>query len=357
MLISVIVRTKDEAGRLRLVLASLSRQTVPLVKPGSRVPEEDTAAELIVVNDGSSDRTPAVIDEAAGSLPLCAVHNRQARGPSAASNAGACQAAGEVLFFLDGDALAAPRVVESHARRQAAGRVLARGELYHLRSTRFFLDPETGVPQPGQEVQVRRRGVDLASQLVTRQQVLEHFEEIEARAQPGIYPGAGPRKLAELEYDALCNHPGLSVLWMAASGHNFSVRRHDFEAVGGFDECLNMNEHRELAFRLAEHSIPITLVKGAATYHLTHRIGWRDPLEDTSWERVFYDAHPCLAVKLMSIFWLSVGGTDTIPVEARINSLPDMDAIVRRGTAIDYDAIRRAHPHLADLSEPRRRPR
>jgi hypothetical protein len=94
----------------------------------------------------------------------------------------------------------------------------------------------------------------------------------------------------------LRHNPDLSVLWMAASGHNFSVQRTDFEAVGGLDERLLINAHRELALRLLQKGIRLVLVDGARTYHLTHRIGWRDPLTDTSWERVMYARHPCLAV-------------------------------------------------------------
>jgi hypothetical protein len=186
---------------------------------------------------------------------------------------------------------------------------------------------------------------------VTREQVLDHFEEIKRRAQLGIYPGVGPRALAELELDTLRHHPDLGVLWMAASGHNLSVRRRDFEMVGGYDERLTMNEHRELAFRLVEKGIRVIAVP-ARSYHLTHRVGWRDPMQDTSWERIFYQAHPCLAVKLMSIFWLSLAGEKAIPPEARINSLVEMDAIVRQGTKIDYDAIRGGYPGLADLTQP-----
>jgi glycosyltransferase involved in cell wall biosynthesis len=348
MLVSVIVRTKDEAGRLRLTLASLSRQTVPVVAPGSGVPAGKTAAEVIVVNDGSADRTPAVLEEAPAELPLRVVHHPRCRGQSAASNAGAWLAEGDVLLFLDGDAPANPAAVALHAQTHTGDPVVGRGECYHLRCTRFFQDPETGSPRPGQEEHVRRLGADLARHLVTRRQVLDRFEEIEDRAQPGIYPGAGPRKLFELEWDALRNHPGLGVLWMAASGHNLSVRRRDFEAVGGFDERLPLNEHRELAFRLAERGIPLVAVPGARTYHLTHRTGWRDPLEETDWERIFYEAHPCLAVKLMAVFWMSIGGK-SLPEEARITSLPQLDGIVRRGAAVDYDVLRQAHPRLAVL--------
>jgi glycosyltransferase involved in cell wall biosynthesis len=350
MLVSVVIRTKDESPRLRLVLASLSRQTVPVIPAGTSIWPGKTALEVIVVNDGSEDGTRQVLEEACQTLPVRALHHDQPRGRSAASNAGALVAAGDVLFFLDGDTLASPNTIALHARQHEGPPHMGRGETYHLRCTRFFRDPETGSPQPGQEERVRRLGPELPRHLVTRQQILEDFGAIERRAEHGIYPGAGPKKLADLEMDALCHHPHLSVLWMAASGSNFSVPRLDFLAVRGFDERLAINEHRELALRLQERGLGMTAVLGARTYHLTHRLGWRDPLTDTTWERIFYEAHPCLAVKLMSLFWMSVGGVATIPEEARIRSLPQMDAIVRGGSAVDYEAIRRAHPALAGLA-------
>jgi glycosyltransferase involved in cell wall biosynthesis len=350
MLVSVVVRTKDEADRLRLVLASLSRQTVRVVAPGTPEPAGESALELIVVNDGSQDHTRTVLEAASRSLPLLALHHPEALGRSAAANAGTRAASGSVLLFLDGDTLAAPEWAAVHARMHDGSRLAGRGEVYNLRCTRFFQDPETGSPQPGQEEHVHRLGPDLTRHVVTRRQVLDCFEEIHSRAEFGIYPGAGPRRLAELEMDALRHHPELSVLWMAASGSNFSVRRADFEAVGGYDERLTTNEHRELALRLSEHGVRVVAVDGARTYHLTHRVGWRDPLTETSWERIMYSRHPCLAVKLMSIFWMSIGGVKTVPDEARIQSLPEMDAVARGRTTVDYDAIRRAYPELPDLS-------
>ncbi len=349
MLVSVVIKTRDEAARLRLVLASLARQTVPLVGPGDRVPDAGLCAEVVVVNDGSRDGTAGVLGE--GQLPLRAVHLSPGRGRSAAANAGAAAARGDVLVFLDGDSLAGPDLVERHARVQRAGRAFGRGETYHLRCTRFFLDPETGTPMPGCEAQVRRMGAELARNLVTREQVATRFAEVEARGRPGLYPGAGPRRLFELEWDALQNHPDLQVLWMAAAGQNASVRRADFESAGGFDERLTINEHRELAFRLQEAGVRVRPVPGARSYHLTHRTGWRDPLADRDWERTFFRAHPCPAVKLMSVFWLGLAGDDSLPPAARIPSLPAMDAAARGETGVDFDAVRRAHPALGDLED------
>jgi hypothetical protein len=111
--------------------------------------------------------------------------------------------------------------------------------------------------------------------------------------------------------------------------------------VGGFDERLDINEHRELAFRLCAAGGEMAAVDGAASYHLTHRSGWRDPLSDTEWERVFYARHPEPAVRLLAVFWASLAPNAALAPEARIASLVELDAAARGETGVDYDAARR----------------
>lgn len=332
MLTSVVVRSKDEAPRLRLALASLARQTV--------------RCEVVVVNDGSTDATAQVLDEARASLDLTVVAHATARGRSAASNAGARAARGEVVLFFDGDTLAAPDVVERHEALHAGtprGAVrLGRGEQRHLRGTRFFLDPEAGTPRPGEEARVARMPAsEIERAKVTRPMVEHDFDAVARRAEAGVYPGAGPRRLQELEVDALRRHPECSVLWAAACGSNLSVPRDAFLAAGGFDDALDCNEHRELALRLGERGARLALVEGACSYHLTHRAGWRDPLRETGWEQVFWRAHPILAVKVLPVFWACIDASPAVPPHARLDSLPDVEAAARGERDADWDDVRR----------------
>ncbi len=61
-------------------------------------------AEIIVVDDGSKDRTGAIIDELASrDARVVAVHNRPNRGYGGALLAGFAAARGELLFFMDSD--------------------------------------------------------------------------------------------------------------------------------------------------------------------------------------------------------------------------------------------------------------
>jgi GT2 family glycosyltransferase len=328
MSLSVVIRSKDEADRLRLTLTSLARQTEP--------------AEVVVVNDGSADHTAAVLDEAAGWMPLRVVRHAVPRGRSGASNAGARAASGEVLLFLDGDTLADPDLARRHAAVHAARPgLIGRGETFHLRCTRLLKDPETGAPWPGTAEQLNRLPPDERDRLlVTRRQILEDFEAVARRAEPGVYPGVGPRRLQELELDALRGDPDCTVLWAAACGSNLSVPREAFLATGGFDEAIDINEHRELALRLCGAGLRMAPVEGARSYHLTHRGGWRDPLVETGWEAVFHAAHPITVVKLLAVFWASLSPHGPLAAEARIGSLAELEAAARGDGGVDYDAAR-----------------
>jgi glycosyltransferase involved in cell wall biosynthesis len=329
---SVIIRSKDEADRLRLTLRSLAQQTEPV--------------EVVIVNDGSTDHTERVIDEAAERMPIVRLENNTPLGRSGAANAGASRASGDILIFLDGDTLAGPEFVRKHieTHRNRSG-LIGRGETHQLRCTRFFADPETGSPRPGEEERVAAISPsELSRMRVTLQDVVERFQSIHQRSQPGVYPGAGPRRLFELEMEALRDHRDCSVLWAAASGSNQSVSREAFLASGGFDQALTINEHRELALRLCRDGARMVPVDGAFSYHLTHRTGWRDPVADLAWEQIFYQAHPISAVPLMTIFWASLSDPLPFPRASRITSLPALEAAAERCKDVKgVENVRQAH--------------
>jgi Glycosyl transferase family 2 len=328
---SVVIRSKDEADRLRLTLVSLACQ-------GER-------PEVVVVNDGSSDHTPEVLEEMRSELDLVIIHHTVPAGRSGAANVGATRAGGEIVIFLDGDTLAAPDMVarhmEQHRLRDA---LIVRGETWHLRCTRSFLNPETGSARLGEETRVARMSAaELARSVVTREQIRAAFDSIDRRAQPGIYPGFGPRKLYELEMAALRTQTDPAILWAAASGSNQSLARTAFLESGGFHPDLTINEHRELALRLGGQGLKIAACTGR-TYHMIHRSGWRDPLKELHWEDIFYQAHPLPEVALLPILWESLSDTITLPEASRISSLSELVIAADRCKGfVGRQAVREAH--------------
>lgn len=101
--VSAVVPARDEARNLGPCLASLTSQTYP-------------ALEIVVVDDGSRDGTPAIIAEAARRDPR--VRGLRVEGPppgwtgkAYAAHRGAAAARGRWLWFTDADTVHAPEAL------------------------------------------------------------------------------------------------------------------------------------------------------------------------------------------------------------------------------------------------------
>lgn len=70
-----------------------------LEQVGALVP----SIEVLIVDDGSTDRTPRLADELAAADPRVRVHHQPNRGYGGALKAGFANAAGELIAFSDGD--------------------------------------------------------------------------------------------------------------------------------------------------------------------------------------------------------------------------------------------------------------
>jgi glycosyltransferase involved in cell wall biosynthesis len=100
--ISVVVPAHDRRERVALLLDALREQTLA-----------PSQFEVIVVDDGSSDGTSELLDEAAGGdLPLRSIRRPAAAGPAVARNEGWRAARAALVAFTDDDCEPAPRWLE-----------------------------------------------------------------------------------------------------------------------------------------------------------------------------------------------------------------------------------------------------
>jgi glycosyltransferase involved in cell wall biosynthesis len=103
---TVVLCTRNRATLLRDALTSLGKLDYP--------PRD---LELVVVDNGSTDATPQVIESFAGQAPFEVRYVFEEKpGLSAARNAAIAAARGKYLFFTDDDQLVDPAVLREHER-------------------------------------------------------------------------------------------------------------------------------------------------------------------------------------------------------------------------------------------------
>jgi glycosyltransferase involved in cell wall biosynthesis len=110
--VTVAICTWNRAPLLRRALASLAALEIP----------REVSLDLLVVDNGSSDETPALLREQAAALPLRAVCEPQP-GLSHARNRAAAEARGELILWIDDDVEVEPGWLAAYveASRRHAG--------------------------------------------------------------------------------------------------------------------------------------------------------------------------------------------------------------------------------------------
>ena len=123
MFISVVIPTYNRLPILQKCLLALEHQVFTDAKIAGY--------EIILVDDGSSDRTLAWLAENQPSLPHVKVIEQDHQGAAAARNLGVKNAAGDTIVFIDSDLVVTETFLQSH------GDALVKGE-QDLNSDRLF---------------------------------------------------------------------------------------------------------------------------------------------------------------------------------------------------------------------------
>lgn len=234
--VSVVMPTFNQASRLALTLSSLQHQRPPRA-----------GWEVIVVDDGSTDDTTAVLDSfAAERLPLRVLRQRNA-GRSAARNAGGAIAAGRTLVFCDSDRVCDPSFVAAHADAATNGDAA----LVNL-----------GEVREAYVADLDGRRAELLSDIGTGCAWLARRSR-------------RPHFVAEVYRHLLASDDiaDSAFAWLCFLSGNVSLSHALFDEVGGFDEDFVEwgFEHFELGYRLAGLGAVFRHRPGAVNYHLAHR--------------------------------------------------------------------------------------
>lgn len=125
-LASIVVPTYNNEDTIEACLRTLIKQSYPV-------------KEIIVVNDGSTDRTLEVLSAIANEHPSISVISVEHGGRSKARNIGVKHANGEIIFFGEGDAIYKRDYLEKAVALMVAnskmGGVCVTGSVWKVRST------------------------------------------------------------------------------------------------------------------------------------------------------------------------------------------------------------------------------
>jgi glycosyltransferase involved in cell wall biosynthesis len=203
-LISVIVPACNAEQTIGSCLDALVHQSTSRVR-----------YEIIVVDDGSADATPAIVAD----YPLVRLVRQVNAGPAAARNRGAQEARGEILLFTDADCVPAPNWIEQMiAPLQRSDQIVGVKGTYLLRQQAF----------------------------------MARFVQLEY----------------EDKYQRMAKYEHIDFIDTYSAGY----RRDVFLVNEGFDTSFPTAsvEDQEFSFRLAQQGHKMAFVPGAHVYHLGH---------------------------------------------------------------------------------------
>ena len=225
--LSVVIPAYNAAQGLRTCLRSLESQVL----------DHGDEYDVVVVDDGSSDETAAVVENTTWRFPVDYRHlpRTEFSGRARARNAGIRAATGDVVVMVDADVITSPGFLAQHARlhrrrddlvvigprHHLAGPLLGPADLARL----FEGDPDALV--------VKRDSRDTLLAMLSN------------------------------------NLNNLATRWHHMFSCNASVRREHLLHVGGFDEEFTGwgLEDSELGYRLHRQGLAFAYAPEAVTYH------------------------------------------------------------------------------------------
>jgi GT2 family glycosyltransferase len=173
--------------------------------------------EVLVVADGCTDETVAMLSERRYPFRLCVIE-QPGQGPAAARNRGAAQALGRILLFLDDDVEPTVSLVEAHVKGHQRG------------PDCVFLGPYPPVHQGSSYFHLELQG----------------------------WWGNVFWRMTQ---------PGYRFLYSDLLSGNLSIGADLFARIGGFDPALRVHEDYELGMRLVKMAVQFKVVPEGLGYH------------------------------------------------------------------------------------------
>lgn len=211
MTVSVIIPTYNGAQKILTTLDSILKQQL--------LPDE-----IIVVIDGSTDNTAALIRNQQYSFPTLKIIEQENKGRAGVRNRGASEATSDLLLFFDDDMIVPEECVFYHVQHHAAfANSLACGRL---------------------------------DEVTKHTQLLTEFDVFEQWLNNRWNAGINKQDIGAVK---------MKVPYISAT--NFSILKNDFLKLGGFDERLRDAEDYDLAVAAVRMGYSIYMLNNAPALH------------------------------------------------------------------------------------------
>lgn len=264
--ISVVIAAHNQRDRLRLVLSGLAVQTF-----------SEGQFEVIIVDDGSTDGTGDFLREYE-QISIRVIPLNTNVGRCRARNIGIAEARGDLVAFLDGDALPGPDWLVQHWHLFQRYNGVTSGFQYCLPRLEYAQDPQSGLPWediPASIIHTMRTYPEKFR--VTEAMIQSDFDAIAPLSQEGGYPFPELTLMQDQVQVLFDKVPDSPIGWISFYPHNASAPRIALEEVGGFDEEMLHSEGWDLAYRLMQNGYKMRFAAKAQSYHLYHHHDFFSP--------------------------------------------------------------------------------
>jgi glycosyltransferase involved in cell wall biosynthesis len=245
---TIVVPVFNRAPSIEIFLRCLENQAFPRER-----------FECVIVDDGSTDGTRAILESYHSGLDVTLLCNRVNQGRSQARNTGWKHARGEFVLFLDSDMLPEPELLKDYADTIADN-----SEWGVISGGRYCVS----VPDDAEVRQSLARLIGVEPDGLFTKDAQAQFRAVRSKAALGQYPSPLLKKL-ESQLREVCRLSPESLLCgYSLVTSNVVIRRSLLAEHGGFDPFLRRSEDTELGLRLWGAGSRFGFAEGARAYHL-----------------------------------------------------------------------------------------
>ena len=314
---SIVIPARDTLPSLQMVLYCLERQQAP-----------SDLAEILIVDDGSTDGTRAWLQGYSSRFPLRCWFNTASQGRSAARNRAWKEADGDIILFLDADMLTELDWLQGFAD------AFAGSDCDVISGGRHNVDLGTDPAHIRIRLAERLR---VAPDRLFAPEGEAPWSALQQIAAGGQYPTSASRKFEE-QIRAVCrDFPDSLICAYSLVTSNIGVRRARLEQANGFDLFIARNEDIDLGMRLWERGARFGYATASHAYHLYTAVG-RDRAADFVQYSAWFHRYPYLPVAWIYLWFVYNESEALLTPPPQIDSLC---TLAQQGEALmDVDVAR-----------------